>query len=199
MTAASRSTPASAGTSPRSSATSRPSWPPTARAAGRHGSPARLGRDAPVLALARPAGRPAPRYRELAEHLPGDALPPGDVRPARPRRRRATATRPCGSATRIAEHLPALLALSANSPFWCGRATGLHSHRVEVMGASPTGGLPPRLGGWDDYVRLVDRLTAAGLSRRPRSCGGTCGPAPSTGRSRSACATCRRTCPRCSA
>jgi carboxylate-amine ligase len=64
---------------------------------------------------------------------------------------------------RIAEHLPALLALSANSPFWCGRPTGLHSHRVEVMGASPTGGLPARLDGWADYVRLVDRMTSAGL------------------------------------
>src|SRR3954452_6555737 len=71
-----------------------------------------------------------------------------------------TAVRVCNG---MVEHLPALLALSANSPFWCGRATGLHSHRVEVMGSSPTGSLPPRLGGWDDYARLVERLTAAGL------------------------------------
>ncbi len=63
----------------------------------------------------------------------------------------------------ISEHLPALLALSANSPFWCGRPTGLQSHRVEVMGASPTGGLPPHLAGWDAYVRLADRLAAAGF------------------------------------
>ena len=63
----------------------------------------------------------------------------------------------------IIEHLPALLALSANSPFWCGRPTGLHSHRLEVMGASPTGGLPPHLGGWDAYVDMADRLAAAGF------------------------------------
>lgn len=63
----------------------------------------------------------------------------------------------------IAEHLPALLALSANSPFWCGRPTGLYSHRVEVMGASPTGGLPPHLTDWDRYVCLADRLAAAGF------------------------------------
>jgi carboxylate-amine ligase len=65
--------------------------------------------------------------------------------------------------TRIAEYLPALLALSANSPFWCGRSTGLHAHRVEVMGASPTGGLPPHLGSWGDFARLVDRLAVAGF------------------------------------
>ena len=63
----------------------------------------------------------------------------------------------------ISEHLPALLAISANSPFWCGRPTGLHSHRVEVMGASPTGGLPPHLADWDAYVRLADRLANAGF------------------------------------
>jgi glutamate---cysteine ligase / carboxylate-amine ligase len=71
-----------------------------------------------------------------------------------------TAVRACD---RIVEHLPTLLALSVNSPFWCGRATGLQSHRVEIMGASPTGGLPPRLVDWDDYIALVERLGAAGL------------------------------------
>ncbi len=63
----------------------------------------------------------------------------------------------------LVEHLPALLALSANSPFWCGRPTGLHSHRIEVMGASPTGGLPPHLGGWNAYVSMAERLAAAGF------------------------------------
>lgn len=63
----------------------------------------------------------------------------------------------------IIEHLPTLLALSANSPFWCGRPTGLHSHRIEVMGASPTGGLPPHLGGWDAYASMANRLAAAGF------------------------------------
>jgi carboxylate-amine ligase len=63
----------------------------------------------------------------------------------------------------IAEYLPAILAFSANSPFWCGRATGLRSHRVEVMGASPTSGLPPQLVDWNDYTGLVRRLTTTGL------------------------------------
>jgi carboxylate-amine ligase len=71
-----------------------------------------------------------------------------------------TAVRVCN---RIVEHLPVLLALSANSPFWCGRATGLQSHRADVMAASPSSGPPPRLGGWDDYAALVERLISAGL------------------------------------
>ena len=31
------------------------------------------------------------------------------------------------------------------------------------MGASPTGGLPPHLAGWEAYVGLADRLAAAGF------------------------------------
>ena len=57
---------------------------------------------------------------------------------------------------RMAEHLPLLLALSANSPFWQGRATGLHSHRIDLLEAIPTGGLPPVLSGWAEYAALVE-------------------------------------------
>ena len=35
---------------------------------------------------------------------------------------------------RILQHLPTLLALSVNSPFWQGRNTGLHSQRVQGDG-----------------------------------------------------------------
>jgi carboxylate-amine ligase len=63
----------------------------------------------------------------------------------------------------IAEYLPVLLALSVNSPFWCGRQTGLHSHRADVLRASPTSGLPPRMRDWTDYARLVKRHISAGL------------------------------------
>lgn len=57
---------------------------------------------------------------------------------------------------RMTEHLPLLLAFSANSPFWQGRATGLHSHRIDLLEAIPTGGLPPVLSGWAEYTALVD-------------------------------------------
>ncbi len=60
---------------------------------------------------------------------------------------------------RLVEHLPILLALSANSPFWQGRATGLHSHRIDVLEAIPTGGLPPVLRSWGEYRALVESFT----------------------------------------
>lgn len=82
---------------------------------------------------------------------------------------------------RITEHLPPLLALSVNSPFWCGRATGLHSHRVEVMGASPTGSRPPRLSGWDAYVELVHRLTETGVIDTPNDLWWNVRPSPRHG------------------
>src|SRR5688500_18615387 len=40
--------------------------------------------------------------------------------------------------------LPTLLALSANSPFWRGEATGLSSSRQMVFAAVPRSGPPPR-------------------------------------------------------
>ncbi|MDZ4224852.1 MAG: YbdK family carboxylate-amine ligase, partial [bacterium] len=39
-------------------------------------------------------------------------------------------------------YIPHLLALSASSPFWSGRDTGLASSRVAVLESLPTGGLP---------------------------------------------------------
>ena len=65
----------------------------------------------------------------------------------------------------LRDHLPALLALSANSPAWHGRATGLHAFRVELLEALPTGGLPPWLGGWADYEGLLDELAGSGFIR----------------------------------
>ncbi|MDR3619963.1 MAG: YbdK family carboxylate-amine ligase [Paludisphaera borealis] len=70
-----------------------------------------------------------------------------------------TAARTC---TRVAHYLPTLLALSANSPFWCGRPTGLYSYRLDVMGTAPTGGQPPFLRDWASFVKLAERLAAVG-------------------------------------
>jgi carboxylate-amine ligase len=69
---------------------------------------------------------------------------------------------------RLLPYLPLLLALSANSPFWQGRLTGHHSHRIELLEGQPTGGLPPTFRCWDDYRDLVGRMTAAGFIRSRR-------------------------------
>ncbi len=82
---------------------------------------------------------------------------------------------------RLRDHLPVLLALSANSPFWCGRATGLQSYRIEVMGSLPIGGIPPHLGDWDSYEKLVDELTAGELIESPKDLWWDVRPSPSHG------------------
>jgi carboxylate-amine ligase len=51
--------------------------------------------------------------------------------------------------------LPVLLALSTNSPFWRGKATGLASTRHAVFAGFPRSGLPPRFASYDDYAETV--------------------------------------------
>lgn len=63
----------------------------------------------------------------------------------------------------LQHHLAVLLALSANSPFWVGRSTGDHAHRIGLLEGFPTGGLPPRMRSWDEYIALVCSLRDAGF------------------------------------
>ena len=79
---------------------------------------------------------------------------------------------------RIMQHLPILLALSANSPFWQGRNTGLHSQRVKVMETLPTAGLPPLMRNWSEYTWLLNHMVADGIHQdHPRDLVGRA-PAP---------------------
>jgi len=64
---------------------------------------------------------------------------------------------------RMLRHLPLLLALSSNSPFWEGRNTGLHSNRSKIMEALPTAGLPYQMRNWSEYVWLVNHLVDTGF------------------------------------
>ena len=52
-------------------------------------------------------------------------------------------------------HLPVLLALSANSPFWRADATGLASTRTPIFRAFPRVGIPPTYDDWDDYADKI--------------------------------------------
>jgi carboxylate-amine ligase len=58
--------------------------------------------------------------------------------------------------------LPVLLALSANSPFWRGEVSGLHSTRSAVFAAFPRSGLPPRFESYEDYADAVGFMEATG-------------------------------------
>ena len=69
---------------------------------------------------------------------------------------------------RIMQHLPTLLAFSANSPFWQGRNTGLHSQRVKVMETLPTAGLPPLMRNWSEYTWLLNHMVQTGFIKTIR-------------------------------
>jgi glutamate---cysteine ligase / carboxylate-amine ligase len=59
-------------------------------------------------------------------------------------------------------HLAPLLALSANSPFWRGEATGLASTRTAVFAAFPRSGPPPRFRDYADFAEVVGQLEKTG-------------------------------------
>ena len=58
--------------------------------------------------------------------------------------------------------IPLLLALSANSPFWRGRPTGLASARTPIFRPFPRCGVPPHYGDWKTYCERVELMMRAG-------------------------------------
>ena len=72
---------------------------------------------------------------------------------------------PAGGAAALNQmraHLPLLLALSANSPYWQGRDTGLASARTPLFQAFPRVGIPRVFSSYADWVRSVDLLVSSG-------------------------------------
>jgi glutamate---cysteine ligase / carboxylate-amine ligase len=62
-------------------------------------------------------------------------------------------------------HLPLLLALSANSPFWRGDQTGLDSTRTPIFRAFPRVGIPPRYDDFEDWKARIDFMTGSRVIR----------------------------------
>jgi glutamate---cysteine ligase / carboxylate-amine ligase len=60
-------------------------------------------------------------------------------------------------------HLAALLALSANSPFWRAASTGLMSTRTPIFRAFPRVGVPPYYRDWSDYERKIGFMVDSGV------------------------------------
>ena len=58
-------------------------------------------------------------------------------------------------------HMPVLLALSANSPFWRADLTGLASTRTPIFRAFPRVGIPPTYKDWEDYATRIEFMTKA--------------------------------------
>ena len=60
-------------------------------------------------------------------------------------------------------HVPLLIALSANSPFWRAEATGLESSRMPIFRGFPRVGIPPAYDGWAGFERRIDRMVESGV------------------------------------
>ena len=68
---------------------------------------------------------------------------------------------------RMRAHLPVLLALSANSPFWQGRDTGLASARTPLFQAFPRVGIPRVFEGYEDWLDTVELLVRCDAISEP--------------------------------
>ncbi len=62
----------------------------------------------------------------------------------------------------LARHVPLVIALSGNSPFWRGSDTRLSSTRIKVFEIFPRSGLPPIFRDWQEFERHVATLVASG-------------------------------------
>ncbi|MDY6778655.1 MAG: glutamate--cysteine ligase [Candidatus Nanohaloarchaea archaeon] len=59
-------------------------------------------------------------------------------------------------------HLPLLLALSANSPFWNGHSTGLRSSRANIFENLPNTGIPTRFDSWQSFRTFERTMLSTG-------------------------------------
>jgi carboxylate-amine ligase len=71
------------------------------------------------------------------------------------------------AADRLRAHLPLILALSANSPFWRARDSGMASVRTPLFQAFPRSGIPRRFDTYPDYVESIDVLLRADAFPEP--------------------------------
>ena len=66
---------------------------------------------------------------------------------------------------RLMRHLPVLLAMSSNSPWWCSHDTGLASYRSKIMESLPTAGLPETMRNWSEFTWLIEHLRSTNFIR----------------------------------
>ena len=65
---------------------------------------------------------------------------------------------------RLAPWLPILLAISANSPYWCGHDTGYASWRTQIWTRWPSNGTGQPFGSRETYEDVVERLVDWGVA-----------------------------------
>ena len=62
----------------------------------------------------------------------------------------------------LRRHLPLLIALCANSPWWFGRDSGLASARWALVRSYPGRGIPRTFRDWAEYLEHLDELASSG-------------------------------------
>ena len=67
--------------------------------------------------------------------------------------------------SRLIPVVPALLAMSANSPFWRGHATGHVAYRNRILAAAPNYGLPTSFENWDAFDAFLGAAKRASMIR----------------------------------
>ncbi len=67
--------------------------------------------------------------------------------------------------SRLIPAMSALIALSANSPFWRGHATDHAAYRHRILAAAPNYGLPPRFDDWRAFDEFLDAALRARMIR----------------------------------
>ncbi|MFB6310414.1 MAG: glutamate--cysteine ligase [Salinirussus sp.] len=61
-------------------------------------------------------------------------------------------------ANKLRWHLPLMLAVSVNSPYWCGFDTGLASARAKIFEALPNTGMPTAFADYEAFDRFERRM-----------------------------------------
>lgn len=110
----------------------------------------------------------APRYAELARRFPAAVRTSGTcachVHVAVPNRQLGVQV-----LLRLRRWLPALVALTANSPVWEGRDGGWASHRIRLVSQWPTAVPVPAVSTTEEYDRVVHDAVARGDALDARS------------------------------
>ncbi|HEX8769333.1 MAG TPA: glutamate--cysteine ligase [Acidimicrobiales bacterium] len=71
-------------------------------------------------------------------------------------------------ANALTAYLPCFLGLSASSPYWGGRDTGMASSRSTVFESLPTAGLPYHLANWGEFEQFMETLVESGAIKTIR-------------------------------
>ncbi len=67
--------------------------------------------------------------------------------------------------SRLVPAVSALIALSANSPFWRGHDTGHAAYRHRILAAAPNYGLPPRFNDWRNFDTFLEAAMRGNMIR----------------------------------